>query len=91
MYICFVNWISVIWAERFFFFLQLNWWGPVVLAPGGSGVVGSLGLVAPHSHLSLATHLSVRTNLTTVALPLQAYNGKLSKASKNYAVKNKNL
>lgn len=61
--------------------VQVGLVGEVVLSEGGEGVVATLQLLSSGSHLSLNTQLTVHTNLTTVDIPVTAYNGRLTKVT----------
>ncbi|KAF2366200.1 Transmembrane protein 131-like [Trinorchestia longiramus] len=58
---------------------KVVWWGEVVLQQGSQGVVGSLQLLSVGSNLRLSSHVTIHTNITTVNIPLIAYNGRLTK------------
>lgn len=50
-----------------------------MLGEGKEGVVATLQLLSRGSQLRLRTQLTVHTNITTVTIPLTAFNGRLTK------------
>ncbi|XP_018006963.1 transmembrane protein 131 isoform X2 [Hyalella azteca] len=59
---------------------KVVWWGEVVLQQGAQGVVASVQLLSVDSNLRLSSHVTIHTNITTVNIPLTAYNGRLTKS-----------
>lgn len=61
------------------FFMQIGWSGAVVVEEGESAHVATLQLLSVGTNSRLSTAITVHTNITTIKIPLKAYNGKLTK------------
>lgn len=64
-----------------FFCFQIGWDGPVVIEENLSAHVATLRLLSVGTDARLSTTVTVHTNVTTIKIPLRAYNGKLTKVS----------
>ncbi|XP_068240543.1 transmembrane protein 131 isoform X9 [Palaemon carinicauda] len=58
---------------------EIGWDGPVVVDEGQSAHVATLRLLSVGSDARMSTSITVHTNITTIKIPLCAYNGKLTK------------
>ncbi|KAK7077419.1 hypothetical protein SK128_018109, partial [Halocaridina rubra] len=58
---------------------EIGWDGPVVVGEGLSAHVATLRLLSVGSDARVSTSITVHTNITTIKIPLCAYNGKLTK------------
>ncbi|XP_069954287.1 transmembrane protein 131 isoform X3 [Cherax quadricarinatus] len=58
---------------------EIGWDGPVVVQEGQSAHVAVLQLLSVGTDARLSTVITVHTNITTIKIPLRAYNGKLTK------------
>ncbi|XP_042211085.1 transmembrane protein 131-like isoform X2 [Homarus americanus] len=58
---------------------EIGWDGPVVVQEGQSAHVATLQLLSVGTDARLSTAITVHTNITTIKIPLRAYNGKLTK------------
>ncbi|XP_071538431.1 transmembrane protein 131 isoform X3 [Panulirus ornatus] len=58
---------------------EIGWDGPVVVQEGHSAHVATLQLLSVGTDARLSTAITVHTNITTIKIPLMAYNGKLTK------------
>ncbi|CAL4187748.1 unnamed protein product, partial [Meganyctiphanes norvegica] len=63
-------------AEKHF---EVGWDGPVVVGEGLSTQVATLRLLSVGTNDRIFTQVTVHTNITTIQIPLMAYNGKLTK------------
>lgn len=63
------------------FYFQIGWDGPVVIEENLSAHVATLRLLSVGTDARLSTTVTVHTNVTTIKIPLRAYNGKLTKVS----------
>lgn len=61
------------------FSIQIGWGGSVVVAEGQSAHVATLQLLSVGTDARLSTSITVHTNITSIKIPLNAYNGKLTK------------
>ncbi|KAK4301005.1 hypothetical protein Pmani_026827 [Petrolisthes manimaculis] len=58
---------------------EIGWSGAVVVEEGESAHVATLQLLSVGTNARLSTAITVHTNITTIKIPLKAYNGKLTK------------
>ncbi|XP_045617513.2 transmembrane protein 131 isoform X2 [Procambarus clarkii] len=58
---------------------KIGWDGPVVVQEGQSVHVATLQLLSVGTDARLSTAITVHTNITTIKIPLRAYNGKLTR------------